>query len=155
MHTENNVEQIIQKFHDRTLPKSEWTHLAHLITGLDAVLKHDLEGSIAVMREGIKGYNKAVGTVNGDHSGYHETITIFFCHALKTFVARHADTTAFSSWVDLLQNSSLVQEPFMFHFYSKKRLFSVEARRSWVKPDLYDLDDLDYVLFRADKTQAD
>ena len=32
------AEQLVQKFESGTLPKSEWTHEAHLIVGLKMVL---------------------------------------------------------------------------------------------------------------------
>jgi hypothetical protein len=57
------------------LPKSEWTHEAHLATTLwlvterpDIRPEHDLPGL-------IRRYNESVGGVNDDNQGYHETIT--------------------------------------------------------------------------------
>lgn len=135
MQLEIDTERIIQGFHACTLPKEEWTHLAHLIVGLHTVRHHGLAESFGLMRSGIKRYNLSVGGENSDHAGYHETITIFFCHALDAFVQSKSGSLDFSDLVSQLQHSKLVEHPFMFKFYRRETLFSVHARRHWVEPD--------------------
>ena len=135
MQLEIDTERIIQGFHACTLPKEEWTHLAHLIVGLHTVRHHGLEESFAIMRHGIKRYNLSVGGENSDHAGYHETITIFFCHVLDAFAKSRGETLKFDDLVAQIQHSKLVEHPFMFQFYRRETLFSVKARRTWVEPD--------------------
>jgi len=133
----SQIEYIVSRFHDKTLPQDEWTHEAHLIVGLHAVLTHGLEKSISVMRDGIKEYNLACGVQNSDSSGYHESITLFFLHALQGFVVRQNGGQALSlaALVDLLLVSEMVKRPYLLQFYRKETIFSVEARRGWVEPD--------------------
>ena len=66
-----------------SLPKSDWTHEAHLAACLwmvrdrpDIVAERDLP----VM---IPRYNESVGGVNSDTEGYHETITQVYVAAVR------------------------------------------------------------------------
>lgn len=136
------IDHIVKGFHDHSLRKKEWTHQAHLITGLHTLMHHSLEESIHIMREGIKSYNVAVGGQNTDSGGYHETITIFFLHALTAFKSQFPPSIELVELVNRLNETVLVKRPFMFQFYTKERLFSVEARRGWIEPDLKPLTEL-------------
>ncbi|MEM7116110.1 MAG: hypothetical protein AAF614_26975 [Chloroflexota bacterium] len=134
-----DIKQIIKGFYDRTLPKEEWTHQAHLVIGLDSILNIGLEESMPPIREGIKGYNVASGTPNTDTGGYHETITIFFLHALQAFVAQNGDVGGLEELVERLEESLLTKRPFIFNFYNKELLFTVHARHNWVEPNIQPL----------------
>ena len=136
------IEQIVVGFHQKTLPLKQWTHQAHLIVGLDTILKHGVEHSIPVMRQGIKAYNLSVGTQNTDSSGYHESITIFFLHALQAFREKYSDLKTLPELIPQLDQSQLMAQSFMFHFYKKETLFSIQARRHWVAPDIRPLSNL-------------
>ncbi len=139
----NNIEidALVGGFHNHTLPKADWTHKAHLIVGLHAVLHHGLDASIPVMRDGIKSYNIAVGTPNTDSGGYHETITIFYLYALDSFLKRHT-TTDFYALVVLLADSKLMDQALLLEFYERDRVFSVAARHVWQAPTLRPFSDL-------------
>jgi len=119
----------------RDLPRADWTHEAHMAacTWLlrerpDITPERDLPAIIAC-------YNEAVGGVNDDRQGYHETITQVYIAAVRTFAARHADL----SLVDCVNALLLAPEgrrDWPLRFYSSERLFSVAARRTFVAPDL-------------------
>ena len=142
MMTEKELSSIVAGFWDHTLPAEEWTHMAHLIVGLHTACHYELETSIEKLREGIQTYNVANGTQNTDSSGYHETITVFFAHAMRAFNQRFEPDADFAQKVERLQSSVLIKPAFMFSFYSKDYLFTVEARRGLVPPDLRPLSDL-------------
>ena len=64
----------------RTLPRSEWTHEAHLAATTYLLLKRqdvDLDKDLPGI---IRRYNESVGGVNSDTEGYHETVTRAFLH---------------------------------------------------------------------------
>ena len=93
------------------------------------------EGALAKIREGILRYNHAVGTANTESSGYHETLTRLWAGVVAEAVAgfsnewlaaRHA-VQRFGEDRDLPRR-----------FYSFDVVRSVEARRTWVAPDLAD-----------------
>jgi hypothetical protein len=61
----------------RTLPKSEWTHEAHLRAGLWHAVHHPDAIALNLLRERIRAYNESTGVANTASSGYHETTTRF------------------------------------------------------------------------------
>lgn len=123
----------------RTLPKERWTHAAHLAATLrlvrtrDAGLERDLPGIIQT-------YNVAVGGVNDDTSGYHETITQAYLAAIRAFVAALPPGTDDAEAVARLLASPMGDKGWPLTYWSRARLFSVAARRGWVEPDLRPLE---------------
>jgi hypothetical protein len=118
-----------------TLPKAEWTHHAHLRAGLWHVLSFGEEPALVLLRERITRYNASVGTANTDTSGYHETLTRFYVGLIASFV-RGRDRSA---PLDVLAAALIAEHgdrELPLRFYSRERLFSVEARHGWIEPDL-------------------
>lgn len=121
---------------DRTLPKEGWTHEAHLAACLclsreypDVVLERDLPGI-------IRAYNEAVGGQNTDTAGYHETLTQLYVRGVRAFAATLPVGTPLVEAANALLASEIGPRDWPLCFYSRDRLFSVEARRHWVEPDL-------------------
>jgi hypothetical protein len=119
----------------RTLTRPEWTHEAHLAACLwlvrerpDLLLERELPGIIA-------SYNESVGGVNSDSEGYHETLTQFYISTVKAHHGEQRETDLVTS-VNLLLRSHRGKRDWPLRFYSKDLLFSVEARRALVPPDL-------------------
>ena len=88
----------------------------------------------------IRRYNEATGGVNSDTEGYHETITQFYLKAIRAALARLPAGTALWETCNRVIGSPFGDRAFPLAFYSRERLFSVEARRHWVEPDLKPLD---------------
>ena len=84
------VEDIVHRFRARTLPREAWTHQAHLAVGLWHVLRHGEDAALAMLRDGIRAYNEAVGVPNSDTRGYHETVTRYYAWAAARFLERAA-----------------------------------------------------------------
>jgi len=118
-----------------TLPKPEWTHEAHISTTCwlllerpDLLPERDLPGL-------IRRYNESVGGVNSDTEGYHETITQVFIRTLRRALAER-EGEALHARVNAILLAPEGRRDWPLRFYSRERLFSVEARRRWVEPDL-------------------
>jgi hypothetical protein len=129
------TERIARGLIDRTLPKVEWTHQAHLRAGLWHVIQHGPIGALDLLRARISSYNESVGTANTDTSGYHETLTRFYVTVIDRFLStadRSADMDALAQQLIALHGDRRLP----LHHYSESRLFSPVARRSWVEPDL-------------------
>ena len=120
------------------LPKVEWTHEAHLaacawliLDRLDFHPETELPGV-------IRRYNVAVGGVNDDHQGYHETLTQLYIRAVREFLVGYGPCDLLEG-VNALLASPIAARDWPLGHYSHERLFSVAARRDWVEPDLLPL----------------
>ncbi|HEV7232862.1 MAG TPA: hypothetical protein VGN36_01355 [Sphingorhabdus sp.] len=125
----------------RTLPREEWTHEAHLAACTwicrdrpDIMAERD-------MPEIISRYNEAVGGVNDDTQGYHETITQVYIAGVRAHLAEIGDVSLCTA-VNALLLGPRGQRDLPFRFYSKEYLFSVPARRGFVEPDRASLDEI-------------
>lgn len=137
--THEEVADFIALFEDGVLPRARWTHRGHLTAGFWYLTLHPLAVALSTMRVRIRRHNEAVGTPNTDSSGYHETITRLYLLGIGAHVVRHADLRFEQSLAALL-SSPLTDSRWPLRFYSEERLFSVEARRQWVEPDLEPLE---------------
>ena len=118
------------------LPRTEWTHEAHLAATTYLLLRRpdlDIDKELPGL---IRRYNESVGGVNSDTEGYHETITQVFLHGVRLFLAEAEREEPLHELVNELLLSPMGQRDWPLRFYSPQRLFSVEARRQFVEPDL-------------------
>lgn len=137
--TDDEIDRIAKGFCARTLPKAEWTHAAHFATALWLILTR---ADILVeqdMPDMIRGYNEAVGGVNSDTAGYHETITQASLHMTRRILTGLPNGTTPSAALAVLLASPLGNKDWPFAYWSRERLMSKEARQAWVAPDLQDL----------------
>ncbi len=126
---------VIDAFLNARLPKEQWTHQAHILSGFYLYCNHG-EAALAVMKEHIIRFNEAVGTINSDDSGYHETITFFWMLAIKEFSASIATPGFNDESVARLCNSRLMDKNLPLEFYTRPHLFSVQARKTIMQPDI-------------------
>jgi hypothetical protein len=133
--TTQDIEAFIRDFEACRLSKSRWTHQAHLVVGLWYLTHHSPADALSIVRQRIRAYNEAVGTINSDSSGYHETLTRIFLHGIAGHIAVHRTESLLSSLALLLQ-SPLAHKDWPLSFYSRERLFSPAARQGWLSPDL-------------------
>ena len=120
----------------RTLPRAEWTHEAHLATSTYLLTRRpDIDVDLALPGF-IRAYNESVGGVNSDSEGYHETITRVFLHGVRLFLAEADPKEPLHELVNELLLSPMGRRDWPLRFYSPQRLFSVEARRKFIPPDL-------------------
>jgi len=135
-HSDAEIEHIGEGLLARTLPRPEWTHEAHLAATTYLLLRRpdiDLDTQLPSL---IRGYNETVGGVNSDSEGYHETITRVFLHGVRLFLEEADARAPLHELVNDLLLSPMGRRDWPLRFYSPQRLFSVEARRQFVEPDL-------------------
>jgi hypothetical protein len=133
--SDNEVLEIGRGLIDRTLPKSAWTHAAHFASAVWLISHH---GRIFAARElpgFIRAYNEVTGVANSETSGYHETITQASIRAADAFLAGSPPRPLFAT-CNALMASPLGKSEWLLAYWSRARLFSVEARRIWVDPDM-------------------
>ena len=120
----------------RTLSRHEWTHEAHLAATAYLLLKRPDVNLDKELPGIIRRFNESVGGVNSDTEGYHETITRVFLHGVRLFLEEADSEEPLHELVNQLLLSPMGRRDWPRRFYSPARLFSVEARRDFVPPDL-------------------
>lgn len=139
--TQKEFEHIVNGFRAKTLSVNEWTHEAHLITGLWHAAELGYENALAEMRANIPTYNESTGGMNTDSSGYHDTITVFWIWLLNEFWNRYSvNGASFESVCNQFLQSRYSDRTNAFIFYSREYLFTKKARLENVEPDIQPLD---------------
>jgi hypothetical protein len=133
--TEFGILTLVNRFRDRSLPKEEWTHDAHLVTAIWFHVNYSPDEAVAYIRSGIITYNNAVGGKNTPTEGYHETMTLFWCRTIAAFVEANRRLPLVQLCEKFLASEQAAKE-YPLKFYSREVLFSVKARATWVEPDL-------------------
>jgi hypothetical protein len=110
----------IKDFHHASHLHVAWVYLTESSSVQQAAKK---------MRNTLRRFTAAAGKPEK----YHETITLFWVHLLsRAQAASRAERLE-----DVVHaNPQLLEKNFPLAYYSTERLFSDEARTSWVEPDL-------------------
>jgi hypothetical protein len=110
----------IKDFHHASHLHLAWVYLAESSSVQQAAKK---------MRHTLRRFAAAAGKPEK----YHETITLFWVHLLS-----RAQAASRAERLDdvVHANPQLLEKNFPLAYYSTERLFSDEARTSWVEPDL-------------------
>lgn len=119
---------------ERSLPKAEWTHAAHFAAAM-WLLRHPKLHAVRDMPGLIRAYNEATGVANTDSGGYHETITLASLRATRAWLAERPHASL-SEALNSLLATELGRSDWLLRYWSKPLLFSVDARRGWVEPNL-------------------
>src|SRR5689334_17139254 len=135
-HSDAEVEHLGEGLVARTLARPEWTHEAHLAATTYLLLRRpdiDLDQELPGL---IRRYNESVGGANSDTEGYHETITRVFLHGVRLFLSEADTSEPLHELVNELLLAPMGRRDWPLRFYSRERLFSVEARGDFVTADI-------------------
>jgi len=130
------IESVVHGFQWCTLPRERWTHAAHLTVALWYHLRVPWPDAERLIRSGIKRFNAAHGIVTTPTGGYHETMTLFWIRMVRNYLddVRGQKLSILVLYNGMLDRYGCKELP--LEYYSRERLFSVEARANWVEPDL-------------------
>jgi hypothetical protein len=137
--TEAEIDAFLAAFEGCTLPKVEWTHSAHLLTGACYVHGMQREAALAKMRECVRRYNESVGGKNTETSGYHETVTVMWIRLLDG-LRRESIPMDRAQFVALAVEQFASRRDIFREYYDFDLVGSTEARLRWVAPTLKALD---------------
>ncbi len=139
--TAAELDALLRAFEGHTLPRTHWTHAAHLVVGSHYVFTMGLEDAMTTMRQRVRSYNEATGTLNTETSGYHKTLTRMWLMALA-----HRLTTAPGisglAFAQLAVRHYGPRRDLHRTLYSFDVVKDTTARRTWVAPDLWIAPDL-------------
>jgi hypothetical protein len=133
--TEIEIDVFLAEFEGCTLPKKQWTHGAHLLTGACYVHALGQQAAIDKMRTCVRRYNEAVGGKNTDTSGYHETITIAWIKLLDGLL-RGSGALQRAAFARLAVERFAGDREILRRYYDFDLMASVEARKNWIEPTL-------------------
>jgi len=133
---EEHLDGFLKAFEYGTWPKADWTHAAHIAVASCYLIAYPLEVATDRIRLGIRHYNHCVGTRNTDHSGYHETLTVFWMAMVKAQLAQLPLKTPRLEAVRTVVEELGPRRDLFKEYYGFDVVKSVEARRAWVEPDL-------------------
>jgi hypothetical protein len=119
---------------DQSLPKAQWTHAAHFAAALWLLARRQDLDAERDMPGFIRAYNEATGVANTDSGGYHETITQASLRAARSFLAQTPQRSLCDT-CNALMASPFGKSDWLLAYWSRERLFSVQARKFWVEPD--------------------
>jgi hypothetical protein len=127
-------DEFLGRFESCSIPLTEWNHRAHLRVAYGYLGRHGLPEATARMRDGIRRYNASKGIVDGPEHGYHETLTQMWMRILdgvQTATGREKDFDAFVE-----RHPYLLVRLLGRLFYTRDRMMSEEAKRTFVAPDI-------------------
>ncbi|MGE3819165.1 MAG: hypothetical protein AB7I30_06990 [Isosphaeraceae bacterium] len=128
--TDAEIETFVRSFEDLSLPRNQWTHAGHLTVALWYLSKHTRAEATGLIRDGIIGYNRHGGKLNG----YHETVTLAWIEVIDRFLAERDRSRPISELVAALLEA-VGGRDYLLRHYSRETLFSDLARARWVPPD--------------------
>lgn len=130
MWTDEKIEALVHAFEELTLPRSAWTHQAHLVVALRYLQRQPRDEATRRIREGIRRYNESLG----NFTGYHETITLAWIAVISRFLAGRTREDSTASLANgLLEERG--DKDHLLRFYTRDLLLSAEARAGWIAPD--------------------
>ena len=134
MPTDTEIAAIAQGLRDCSLPRPRWTHEAHFAAAL-WLLRHGGDFDMAAI---IQHYNIATGTPNNDSSGYHHSITLASLAAARAAL-QASPAAPLAEVLAGLMAGPCGRSDWLLAHWRHDTLFSVNARRGWVQPDLLPL----------------
>ncbi len=137
---EREIDEMIRTFECGSIPRSDWHHEEHLIVACRYVFDLEFPDAVNKMRAGILALLKAFNVPDDKESPYNETLTVFWVRAVDNFRRQNPDLTFFETCRGVTKE---FDKDFPFRFYSRERLFSADARRTFIEPDLVALNNPD------------
>ena len=135
----SNIKYIVDQFVQSSLPKNEWTQQAHLTVAIWHLKNYSFDDAVCRLRSGIILLNKFHGTENNYKSGYHETLTIFWCKVISCYIEINPGKNI-EELISGFLSSKLAARELPFNFYVKEEVLSSAFRAVYHEPTLQKLD---------------
>ena len=120
-----------RQFESCEFPVAEFNHKAHLRLAYVYLSENNADSSIELMRDSLIRYLKHNGV---DPSKYHETLTKAWVLAVHHFMNKTENSISSDELID--QQPEMLDSRIMMTHYSAEVLFSEEARKAFVQPNL-------------------
>jgi hypothetical protein len=125
-------DEFLAAFETCTFTRPEWTHEAHVRMAWIYLSRFPFETALDNVRQGIQKLNGTLGSPDG----YHETITVAFVRVIADRIRAGEDYPVFCERNPDLLDRTLTA---LLRYYTREKLWSAEARREFIEPDLAQL----------------
>jgi hypothetical protein len=122
-------DEFLAAFESAAISRPDWTHEAHVRMAWLYLSRLPFAEALHQVRTGIQKLNARIGSPDG----YHETITVAFVRVIASRLERGECYAAFRE-----RNPEVFDRKLgaLLHHYTKERLYSAEARRAFIDPDV-------------------
>ncbi len=127
------IEVLISKLESLALPNAEFRHREHLRAAHYYVLRDGYPFALATVRRSIRRFAAHHGTP----TLFHVTLTECWVRLVAGALAGEPFECSFAELS--ARHPDLLEKNAPLRHYSRERLFSERARRTWVEPDLREL----------------
>jgi hypothetical protein len=134
LENDHALDDFFRRWLSGTLPKSSWTHAAHVAVAACLAFDHPPDRALELTRSGIIHHNESVGTANTETSGYHETLTRFWSGLIGEAVRAGNFPSRLAAVTHAVKNFGADRDCFR-RFYSFDVVNDRRARREWIRPD--------------------
>lgn len=128
------LEKFVADWESGILPKTRWTHGAHVAATAFYAFDHTPEGVYERMKKGILHFAGCVGIQNTETSGYHESLTRFWANRLSEFVRRGQFSSRLEAARAAIAEFGEDRDHYRL-YYSFDVAHDRRARREWIAPD--------------------
>ena len=126
----DQIEQLVRAVEQCTLAPAEFSHHAHMTVAIWYLAHLPFDAAADAMRATIQRFAGHYGLTQL----YHETITQFWMLLLHHYLDANPQLGLADATYHALAELGSMQP--VFRHYSRERVFSDQARREWVAPDL-------------------
>jgi len=131
---ENEIYRLLRSFENTTVSRDDWKHAEHLVVALCYLEKHDLASATDKMRSGLMNLlTTGFGIDLEKEMPYHETLTVFWMQTVYAYSLMHNEKSLIEKANGLIES---FDKDHPLNFYTRNRLFSDEARATFIEPDI-------------------
>ncbi len=130
--TETEITNIVESFEACTISREAWKHAEHLTVATHYALNHDYIIAYDKMKSGIFKLLNAFGVDLNVEMPYHETLTVFWLKTVFDYINANPNKSSIEITNEIIET---FDKDYPLKFYSRKRLFSVEAKNGFIEAD--------------------
>jgi hypothetical protein len=123
-------EAFVEAFEACTLPKEAFHHRDHIRLAWLYLRQNDFSAAALRIEQSIRRFAAHLGI----SEKYHHTITIAWLRLVAAAMRKTAGNETVENFLE--RNPELLDQNFLYQFYSREHLFSDRARAGWTEPDL-------------------
>lgn len=129
--------ELLNAFENQSISNDDWSHEYHIRIAAIYLMLNDFETALIKVKAGIKKLNAVNEVPDSQFRGFHETLTIGW---LKLVSSRLYKSKTDSSLELIEKNKDLLNPRLLNEYYSTDKLMSLEAKASFIEPDLMTFD---------------